>query len=90
MSTPSTSGTTQQGSLQGGGSGLSKNDSDCAGLAQHALVLGPGLSGSLDSFYASSVTRSGYTAVQWATSPRSQKPACLAPRASTIHETRVL
>ena len=61
--------------------GLSKNDSDCAGLAQYALVLGPGQSVSSDSGHASPATRSGDTAIQQSSPPRSQepKPVCLAP-----------
>ena len=34
----------QSGGVQGGGSGLSQNDPCGSGLAQHALVLGPGKS----------------------------------------------
>ena len=70
----STSSTTQQGSLQGDRPGLPKNDSDCAGLAQHALVLGPGQSISSDSVHASSAAVPGDTAVQRSSSPRSQEP----------------
>ena len=34
--------TTQQSSIQSDGPGLSQNDTDCTGVARHALVLGPG------------------------------------------------
>ena len=82
------SGSTHQVGCQGDGSGPSKNDSHCAGLAQHAFVLGPGQSISSDSLHASSATGSGATTFQQDSSLRSQepKPACLAPRASIIHE----
>ena len=45
----STSLAAQQGSFQGDGPGLSQHDSDCTGVAQHALVLGPDQSVDSDS-----------------------------------------
>ena len=78
----------QPSDFQGGGSGLSQNDPDCSGVAQHALVLGPGQSFSSGSLSTSTSKGSGYTAIQ---RPPSQEPqqfesACLAPRASAIQE----
>ena len=78
----------QPSDFQGGGSGLSQNDPDCSGVAQHALVLGPGQFFSSGSLSSSTSKGSGYTAVQ---RPPSQEPqqfesACLAPRASAIQE----
>ena len=78
----------QPSDLQGDGSGLSQNDSNCSRVAQHALVLGPGQSLSSDSLQAPTSKGSGDTAFQ---RPRSQEPqqsesACLAPRASAIQE----
>ena len=83
---PSTSISTQQGSFQGDGSGLSLNDTDCTGLAQQALVLGPGQSVGSGSIYSPTAAISSDTAFQRAPSLRSQEPesACLAPRASVI------
>ena len=74
--------------FQGGGSGLSQNDPDCSGVAQHALVLGPGQSFSSGSLSTSTSKGSGDSAIQ---QPSSQEPqqfesACLAPRASAIQE----
>ena len=54
----------QPSDFQGGGSGLSQNDPDCSGVAQHALVLGPGQSFSSGSLSTSTSKGSGYTAVQ--------------------------
>ena len=42
----------QPSNLQGEGSRLSQNDSDCPRVAQHALVLGPGQSISSDPLQA--------------------------------------
>ena len=78
----------QPSDFQGGGSGLSQNNPDCSGVAQHALVLGPGQSFSSGSLSTSTSKGSGYTAVQ---RPPSQEPqqfesAGLAPRATAIQE----
>ena len=51
--------TTQQGSFQGDGSGVSQDDLDCAKVAQHVLVLGPVQSGCSDSLCAP--TTGGYS-----------------------------
>ena len=79
---------TQPSNLQGDGSGLSQNDSDCSRVAQHALVLGPGQSVGSDSLQASAAKGSGDATFQWAPSqePQQSESACLAPRASTIQE----
>ena len=53
----------QPSDFQGGGSGLSQNDPDCSGVAQHALVLGPGQSFSSGSLSTSTSKGSGYSAV---------------------------
>ena len=50
---------TQPSNLQGGGSRLSQNDSDCSRMAQHALVLGPGQSISSHPLQAPSTKGSG-------------------------------
>ena len=76
----------QPGDLQSGGSGLSKDDSHCSRLAQHALVLGSGQPVSADSVQSPSAKGSGDSTIQRAPSPRSLKSesACMAPRASFI------
>ena len=80
--------TAQPGDLQSDGPGLSQNDLNCTGLAQHALVLGPSQPVSTNSLISTSAVRSGDTAVKWASSSRPQESesACLAPRASVIQE----
>ena len=77
---------TQPGSFQVDGPGLSENDTDCTGLAQHALVLGPGQSASSDSIHSATAKGSGDTSLQRTTSPKplEPEPTCLAPRASVI------
>ena len=82
----STSLATQQGCIQSDRSELLQNDSDCTGVAQHALVLGPGQSVGADSTHAPTAVGSCDTAFQWASSRRSQEPesTCVAPRASVI------
>ena len=57
---------TGQGRSRGhDGSGLSKSDTYCNGVAEHALVLGPGQSVGADSTHASAAVRSSDTAFQW-------------------------
>ena len=78
----------QPSDLQGDGSGLSQNDSNRSGVAQHALVLGPGQSISSDSLPTATSEGSGDATLQ---RPRSQEPqssesVCLAPRTSAIQE----
>ena len=74
--------------LKGDGSRLSKNDSDCSRVAQHALVLGPGQSIGSDPLQAPTAEGSGDTTLQWASQleTRQSEPTCLAPRASAIQE----
>ena len=78
----------QPSDLQGDGSGLSQNDSNCSRVAQHALVLGPGQSISSDPLPASTSNGSGDTAFQRPPSqePQQSESACLVPRASAIQE----
>ena len=78
----------QPSDLQGNGLRLSPNASNCSRVAQHALVLGPGQPLSSDSLPAPTSKGPGDIALQ---QPSSQEPqqlesACLAPRASAIHE----
>ena len=68
------------------GSGLPKSDPHCPGMAQHALVLGPGQSVRAVSSFPTTSRESFDTMIQPVStqgSPRSQ-PSCLAPRASSI------
>ena len=78
----------QPSDLQGDGSGLSQNDSNCSRVAQHALVLGPGQSISSDPLPASTSKGSGDTAFQRPPSqePQQSESACLVPRASAIQK----
>ena len=78
----------QPSGLQGGGSGLSQNDSDSPRMAQHALVLGPGESIRSGSLPASSTQESGYSAVQRSSAqePQQLESSCLAPRSCVIQE----
>ena len=82
------SGITFQGNYQGTGSRLSKDDSYCTGLTQHAMVLGSSQPISSGSLHTSSEAGSGNSTLQRDSSTQSQepKPACLAPRASLIQE----
>ena len=78
----------QPSGLQGGGSGLSQNDSDSSRMAQHALVLGPGESIRSSSLPASSAPESDYSAVQRTDTqePQQLESSCLAPRSCVIQE----
>ena len=78
----------QPSNLQGDGSGLSQNDSNCSRLAKHAVVLGPSQSISSDSLPTSASKGSGDAALQRPRSQESQQSesACLAPRAFAIQE----
>ena len=78
----------QSSGLKGDGSRLSQNDSDCSRVAQHGLVLGYSQSISSDSFQTSPAQGSGDSAIQRASAlePQQSTSACLAPRASAIHE----
>ena len=61
---------------------------ECAGIAQHALVLGPSQPVGSDSACSTSTTRSSNTTLQGSTAPGSQESnlTYVAPRASTIQE----
>ena len=78
----------QPSGLQGGGSGLSQNDSDSSRMAQHALVLGPGESIRSGSLPASSAPESDDSAVQRTDTqePQQLESSCLAPRPCVIQE----
>ena len=78
----------QPSGLQGGGSGLSQNDSDSSRMAQHALVLGPGESICSGSLPAPSTQESDYSAIQRASTqePQQLESSCLAPRSCVIQE----
>ena len=63
--------TARPSNLQGDGSRLSQNDSDCSRVAQHAMVLGPSQSIGSDSLQAPPAKGSGDTTLQ-------SKSTCLA------------
>ena len=67
---------------------VSQSNSDCPGMAQHALVLGPGGAICEGSSVSSTPPRSSDPTFQQGTSQGSDKPKspCLAPRAQTIKE----
>ena len=67
---------------------VSKNDSNCPGVAQHALVLGPSGTVQPDPIEPTSSAQSTDTALQPDPSQESLKPQspCLAPRATAIKE----
>ena len=76
----------QSGHIKTGGSGLSQNDINRPGLAQHALVLGSDQSIKSDSLQSSLGEEPGDSTFQ-RPSPQeleSSKSACLAPRTSSI------
>ena len=76
----------QPSGFQDGGSGLSQNDPRCSGVAQHALVVGPGKSLSSGSLSTSTSKGPSDSTFQRCSSPEPQQfePACLAPRACAI------
>ena len=78
----------QPGGVQDGGSGLSQNDSSCSGMAQHALVLGPGKALSSGALSASTSKGLGNSTLQRCSSlePQQFEPTCLAPRACSIKQ----
>ena len=78
----------QPSDLQGDGSELSQNDSNCSRVAQHVLVLGPGQSISSGPLSASTSEGSGDRVFLRLLSqePQQSESACLAPRASAIQE----
>ena len=79
---------TQPSDLKSDGSGLPQNDSDCTGLAEHALVLGPSANVSAGPLQSSSKEGPGDSTLQRPGPQESQQPesACVAPRASIIQK----
>ena len=67
---------------------MQDNHSDCSGLAQHALVLGPGSHVQSDTFKSAIPAQPADTAIQSDSTqkPVTSQPSCLAPRATTIKE----
>ena len=67
---------------------MQKNHSDCSGVAQHALVLGPSDHVQSDPTETASLTQPVDTAIQSDPSQKSDKPKtlCMAPRATAIKE----
>ena len=65
----SSSVTSQQGSFQGNGSGVSQDDPDHLRVAQYVLVLGPGQPVSSDSLCAPTTGESSDTSLQQLSSP---------------------
>ena len=67
---------------------LQQNNSDCTGVAQHALVLGPGSNVKPDPIVSAQHTQPSISAIQSGPSqePVESEPTCLAPRAATIKE----
>ena len=68
------------------GLAMQQNNSDCTGLAQHALVLGPSGHGQSDPTVPTHPAQSGNSAIQPDLTQESVKPepSCLAPRATAI------
>ena len=67
---------------------MQQNNSDCAGLAQHALVLGPRGHVQSDPTVPTQPAQSGNSAIQPdpTQEPFKPEPSCLAPRATAIKE----
>ena len=67
---------------------MKKNHSDCPGVAQHALVLGPSDHIQSDPTEPDLLTQPVNTALQSDPSQKSDKPKppCMAPRATSIKE----
>ena len=78
----------QPGGLQDGESRFSQNDSSGSGMAEHALVLGPGTAFSSGAISASTSEGLVDSTVQRGSSPEPQQsePTCLAPRACAIKQ----
>ena len=74
----------QSGRVETHGSGLSQDDIDCSGLAQHALVLGSDQSVESDPIQSSIGEAPVDPTIQRSPPQESSKSACLAPRASAI------
>ena len=77
-----------QGGQQTVGPSLQESDPNSSGLAQHAMVLGPGGTVVSDSPLPTQSSRPSDTAIQRGASQESgqSKPTCLAPRAEAIKE----
>ena len=67
---------------------MQENHSDCSGMAQHALVLGPSDQVQSDPTESAFLTQPVNTALQSDPSQKSDKPKspCMAPRATAINE----
>ena len=67
---------------------MRQNNSDCTGLAQHALVLGPSSHVQSDPTVPAQTIQSGNSAIQPdpTQEPVKPEPSCLAPRATAIKE----
>ena len=67
---------------------MQKNNSNCPGVAKHALVLGPGCHAQSDPTESTQSTQPADTALQSGPSQKFDKPKspCMAPRASAIKE----
>ena len=78
----------QSGCVETRGSGLSQDDIDRSGLAQHALVLGSDQSVKSNPIQSSAGEALVDPTIQRSPpqEPESSKPACLAPRASSIRK----
>ena len=83
-----TDGTSSSGGDEAFGSRVLSSHSDCARLAQHAFVLGPGQHVSSNSPPAASGVEFDNSTVQSvpAQGPSQSEPPCLAPRASAIQQ----
>ena len=77
-----------QGGQQTVGPSLQESDPNSSGLAQHAMVLGPGGTVGSDASLPTQPSRPSDTAIQQGTSQESDqpKPTRLAPRAEAIKE----
>ena len=67
---------------------MQQNNSDCTGLAQHALVLGPSGHVQSDPTVPAQPVQSGNSAIQPdpTQEPVKPEPSCLAPRATAVKE----
>ena len=79
---------TGKGGQQAVGPSLQESDPNSSGLAQHAVVLGPGGTVVSDSSLPTHPSRPSDTAIQQGASQETDqsKPTCLAPRAEAIKE----
>ena len=67
---------------------MQQNHTDCTGVAQHALVLGPSGNVQSDPTVSAQPAKSSVSAIQPnpAQEPVKPEPTCLAPRATAIKE----